>query len=188
MTRRWLVTVSILLGVCFVLSLILFPLLSHDNRTLDALGAVDGLLEDRPAPPFSLPTLSGEVVSLGAYRGEVVYLNFWAEYCATCRTELPSLQAFAHQLADSVAVVTVAIDDDPAVPRDYLSRAFPDGASFDMLADPGGETARVYGTVAVPETYVITPNGTILARLVGPQDFLSTEHLELAHAVTAGVR
>ena len=185
MTRRKLFTILILLGICFVVSLSVFPLLPRDERTLNAVGAVDGLLENRPAPDFSLRTFAGETVRLADYQGELIYLNFWAEFCDTCRTEMPSLQAFAQEFSHSVSVVTIAIDDNSTLAQEYLARAFPNGHNFDVLLDPGGVTARWYGTVAVPETYVITTEGAILARLVGPQDFLSAEHFELARAVSA---
>ena len=41
------------------------------------------------APSFELPSLSGGTVDLKNYRGKVVFINFWATWCATCKVEMP---------------------------------------------------------------------------------------------------
>ena len=47
----------------------------------------------KPAPPFSLKDMAGRPVSLSAYRGKVVLLNFWYSACFPCRQETPDLIA-----------------------------------------------------------------------------------------------
>jgi peroxiredoxin len=69
--------------------------------------------EARPkAPDFSLRTVSGERLKLSDYQGKVVVLNFWATWCAPCKSELTVLQTFLDKhAAEGLAVVSVNIDD-----------------------------------------------------------------------------
>ena len=46
-----------------------------------------------PAPAFRLLDLEGKAHSLGAYKGKVVFLNFWATWCGPCKVEMPAMEA-----------------------------------------------------------------------------------------------
>lgn len=183
MNEKWFRGVLGVTALAFVASLVAYPIVTHDQKLANAVGRVGAVLEARPAPHFDLLGLQGQQAALSDYRGEVVYLNFWGEYCVTCRAEMPSLQAFATEHAQDVTVLTVSLDDDPNLTRAYLDETFPNGAAFDTLMDPGGSIAGTYGTTAVPETYVINRDGVIVAWLIGEQDFTSAAHQDLLDVV-----
>ncbi|WP_447973844.1 peroxiredoxin family protein [Nitrospira sp. Kam-Ns4a] len=62
--------------------------------------------EDRPlAPTFTLPDLQGQPVSLAAYRGKLVLINFWATWCRECIWEMPELETLARALNPQELVV-----------------------------------------------------------------------------------
>ena len=73
----------------------------------------------RPAPPFSLKDMAGRPVSLAAYRGKVVLLNFWYSACFPCRQETPDLIALYKAHKDRGLVIlgintdTILMPDDP---------------------------------------------------------------------------
>lgn len=185
MSRSRLAIFALTLGG-FAASLAALPVHPRDPSTLDALGAVSAVLENRHAPDLQFVRPDGTVQRLTDFRGEVVYLNIWARFCDTCRAEMPSLVNFAREYADRLSVVTVAIDEDPSAATSYLAQAFPEGTDFHVLLDPGGSAAANLGTLAVPETYVIQRDGTVLARLVGGQEFGSPAHRALAELVLHG--
>ena len=70
--------------------------------------------EGEPAPSFSAKSLAGDgMVSLDAYRGKVVYLDFWASWCAPCQAALPALEKLRKEFpADQFQVVAVNVDTD----------------------------------------------------------------------------
>ena len=55
------------------------------------VGQMSSPLVGKPAPNFTLTTLSGKKVSLADYKGKAVQLNFWATWCGPCKIETPWL-------------------------------------------------------------------------------------------------
>ncbi len=126
---------------------------------------------DAPAPGFSLPTLEGGSLSLGALRGRVVFVNFWGTWCAPCRDEAPSLQRLYDLLHDDgFELVGVSID---AAGAEEKILAFREefGLTFPILVDPGKEAYRAYGATGVPETFLIDSAGRLAERFVGPRNW-----------------
>jgi thiol-disulfide isomerase/thioredoxin len=128
----------------------------------------------RPAAPdISGTTLAGQHLSLSAYRGSVIVLNFWGSWCAPCRAEAPDLTALATTYAPrGVRFLGVDIRDDP-VSADAFVKAF--GIPYPSLNDPSDELALAFrGTVppaGIPTTLVIDKSGRIAARIVGSVSF-----------------
>jgi thiol-disulfide isomerase/thioredoxin len=173
------------LGLGFALTL---PVEPYDSETMSLLNAAGAAVEARTAPDVELTGADGSRLRLSDLRGDVVYLNFWGVFCDTCKAELPSLKRFADEYGDRVRILTVAVDDDPSLPFQFLSQQYPGGVAFTVLNDPGSPLAGRFGTVAVPETYIINPEGEIMARLIGQVDFTSPEQQRLADHLIATAR
>ena len=119
----------------------------------------------KPAPPISGLTLGGDFFDLDDHRGRWVVVNFFATWCAGCIIEHPELVAFSerHAAGDAI-VVTVAFDDSPEAVRGFFERA---GGNWPVLAGDVGSVPVDYGVTAVPETYLVSPTGYVLDKLVG---------------------
>ncbi|MDU6670302.1 MAG: TlpA disulfide reductase family protein, partial [Bradyrhizobium sp.] len=132
-------------------------------------------------PSLRLFGLRGRPINLADLRGKPILLNFWASWCAACRTELPVLDRL-HQRGD-VEVVTVALDRGG---REVVSR-FVDGLKLKGLPiylDPNGYVASldrdnprnapflVYG---MPITYLVARSGRIVGYMPGAADWLAPE-------------
>jgi cytochrome c biogenesis protein CcmG/thiol:disulfide interchange protein DsbE len=116
----------------------------------------------RPAAPdVALPRLDGSGTrSLADYRGRVVFLNFWASWCDPCRAESPVLESFQKQLGDRGTVLGVTYKD--YAPKSIrFARQY--GLTYPSLRDDKLQLAPKYGTVALPETFVIDRQGGIVA-------------------------
>jgi len=124
----------------------------------------------KPAPQFRLND-GQQSVDLGALRGHVVLLNFWATWCGPCVEELPALEKMQSDLPQ-VHVVTISTDEDDATYRDFMVRH-----RVSLLSVREGNTAAnaLYGTFRYPETYVIDQNGIIRRKFIGPQEWANPE-------------
>jgi thiol-disulfide isomerase/thioredoxin len=124
----------------------------------------------KPAPVFAISD-GVQSVDLAKLRGKVVVLNLWASWCPPCVEELPSLLAMQHQLP-GIAVVAVSIDQDDAVYRNFLLKHHVDLVT---VRDESQRINALYGTVQIPETYVIDRQGILRRKFVSSQDWTSPE-------------
>ena len=124
-------------------------------------------------PDFSLRRDDGQAVALQDYRGKVVVLNFWASWCGPCVDELPSLMHFSERYKDKgVQVIGVSLDEDPDAYAEFL---VVHQINFLTLRDPSHRVAESYGTFKLPETYIISGQGTLLNKIVGAADWSSQQ-------------
>jgi peroxiredoxin len=125
-----------------------------------------------PAPSFSLPTLSGDRMSLSIYCGETLskpffnkvrhtmILSFWATYCKPCQKEIPELITFADKhKTDNVVVLCVSIDKEGGtVVEPFVKEK---NYTVQVLLDPYTKTAERYGVKSLPALFVIDTMGVI---------------------------
>jgi cytochrome c biogenesis protein CcmG/thiol:disulfide interchange protein DsbE len=106
-------------------------------------------------------------------------LNFWASWCRPCREEHPALLAAWDRYRErGVVIVGVDFED---TERAALAYAEEMGGDWPLVTDPGSRTAIDYGVFGVPETFVIAPDGTIVAKTVGAVTYEWLEdHVEAA--------
>jgi len=130
--------------------------------------------DSRPlAPEVSGTTVTGEHLSLAAYRGDVVVLNFWGSWCEPCRAEAPALGTLARQLyGRGVRFVGIDIRDEPDSALAFMQTF---GVDYPSISDPNDFIAlQFHNTVppaAIPSTIVIARSGRIAARVVGPVSY-----------------
>ncbi len=141
-------------------------------------GREDKLLIDRAlasgqsvtAPPFSLPVLfaadgvgpEGANVSLADLRGRTVVLNLWASWCGPCRDEAPILERISQKYRDrDVVVLGVNVRDSSRDARAFIADL---KTTFPSVRDGSDGTKSAYETRALPETFIIDPDGQIRSR------------------------
>ena len=157
--RRWrLVVLAAVPILAFVL--LLASGIGNDPRDLPSE------LVERQAPSFSLPALTSDgTISSDDLGGQVVVLNFWASWCVPCREEHGALAAtWARYRERGVVVLGVNVEDARRDALDYVAEV---GGDWPLVTDPGSRTSIAYGRFGVPETFVIAPDGTIVAKTVG---------------------
>ncbi len=131
------------------------------------VGAGDGgIAAGEPVPSMTLPTLPpGGEGSLDDYRGEWVLLNVWASWCLPCREESPALDRFERENRDRITVLGIdtrdLTDDALAFMREY-------DITYDQLRDASGKYANDLRTTGVPESFLIDPQGNLVAHFAGP--------------------
>lgn len=138
------------------------------------------------APGFSLPDVQGRSINLDAFRNRYVLLNFWATWCAPCVREMPSLQRLENMLgAEVLSVVAVSVDRSgrEASVKGFVSDRQID---FDVLLDSKGQVQRIYGARELPSTFLIDPQGRIVAAAKGERDWSSKPAMSYFSKVIAG--
>jgi thiol-disulfide isomerase/thioredoxin len=113
-------------------------------------------------------------VDLAKLRGHIVLLNFWATWCVPCIEETPSLKRLQADMPQ-VTIVGVSSDEDAAAYRQFLTV---NHINFLTVRDPSGRVPGLYGTVKLPETYVIDRRGVLRRKFVSAQDWTSPEILD----------
>lgn len=129
-------------------------------------------------PDLMLQGLDGRSASLHDYAGRVVLLNFWATWCAPCRSEMDSLQQLSQRMPEmQLAVLGVAVDEDANLVREHVRRG---GWQFARFVDPDQVLTRSRLAVdALPRTYVIGRDGRIELAVSGARDWSAAEVIEL---------
>ncbi len=130
--------------------------------------SVQSPLVGRRVPAVSGPTLNGSRYALARPPGRYVVINFFASWCEPCRSEGPQLVKFAFQQQQQpggASMVSVVFDDTTSSARNYQATL---GANWPTLTDPGGSIALAFGVRAPPSTFIIAPDGRIVAYLVAP--------------------
>jgi cytochrome c biogenesis protein CcmG, thiol:disulfide interchange protein DsbE len=125
---------------------------------------------DKPAPQFVMGD-GIRTVDLSKLRGRVVVLNLWATWCAPCIEELPSLLALQKQMPE-LAIVAVSMDQDPDVYKHFLVEHHVDVLT---VRDEDQKVNALYGTVQIPETYIIDKQGVLRRKFIGAQVWTSPE-------------
>lgn len=112
------------------------------------------------APAFSAPLLDGKGnLSLGQYRGKVVYLDFWASWCAPCLTSIPLLEELRSEFpGDDFQVLAVNVDEDPDKARRFLSRV---SVQYPSATDPAGRIPEIFGIETMPTSFIIDRQGVV---------------------------
>jgi cytochrome c biogenesis protein CcmG/thiol:disulfide interchange protein DsbE len=140
--------------------------------------AIPSPLIGKPAALFTLTTFAGQPISLGALRGRVVVLNFWASWCyPACYDEAPVLARAWERFKDKgVVMIGVNIQDKEEPAKKFLAQF---GHTFPNAPDPGGRVSVDYGVYGVPETFFIDKAGRIRFKQVGAvTDELMRQRLE----------
>lgn len=119
------------------------------------------------APDFTLPTLTGKMVSLSDYSGKPVLINFWATWCVPCRIEMPIIQRVYEKRDGSFVVLAVNLEETHAVIQPFVDEL---GLTFPILMDSDGLVTWQYRVLGLPTSVFVTPAGTIYREYLGPME------------------
>jgi len=152
---------------CALAGLLYAGLRSGDPHTLPSV------LIGKPVPQFTLPAVDGLVEkgepvpgfeSADLRTGKVSIVNVWASWCVPCHQEHPYLTALAQR--SGAPLFGLNNKDDAAAARRFLGRY---GNPYAAVgADGAGRVAIDWGVYGVPETFIVSGDGTILHKHVGP--------------------
>jgi len=127
------------------------------------------------APDFTLPIVgpggeTGQTLTLSAFKGKVVLLEFMEPWCPHCQSEAPVLaQLYAQYGKQNVVFVSVAGPWNGATASDAASFITQYGSSWTYVYDSSGTIFSEYGVNSTPTFYIIAPNGSVSTTFIGDQ-------------------
>jgi thiol-disulfide isomerase/thioredoxin len=112
------------------------------------------------APGFKLAKLDGSgELKLGDLRGKVVFVDFWASWCAPCQKSMPLFDALAKEFpADRFQLIGVNVDKDVGAAKKALAKR---PVSYAIVSDPSGSLPGRYGVETMPMAYLIDGDGAV---------------------------
>ncbi|THV22195.1 DsbE family thiol:disulfide interchange protein [Peteryoungia ipomoeae] len=137
------------------------------------------------APALQLPALEGAnrpALTLDAIKGKLTLVNVFASWCVPCRQEHPVLLELSKDPRITVVGINYKDRNDNALR--FLGELGNPYAAIGV--DPNGKAAIDWGVYGIPESYLVSPDGTILYKKVGPFD-PSTFRTELMPAIEAAL-
>ncbi len=122
------------------------------------------------APEISLPNPSGEIVTLSSLKGNYVLIDFWAAWCRPCRAENPNVvKLYKEYEGKNFEILGVSLD---RTKEAWVQAIEQDGLIWKHVSDLqyfNSAAAETYQINAIPATYLIDPEGKIIAKnLRGP--------------------
>jgi len=128
------------------------------------------------APNFTITTDSGRTVTVHDFGGKLLLLNFWATWCPPCVEEAPGLSEMARQLGPKgLVILGISEDKDENAYRQFLAR---NPAAFPTARNPDADIKRSYGTIQIPESYLIDRNGKVLEKYISVQPWASEQMIQ----------
>jgi cytochrome c biogenesis protein CcmG, thiol:disulfide interchange protein DsbE len=122
----------------------------------------------KPAPTFTLQSLAdpGQQVSLAAYQGRPVILNFFASWCTPCKKETPLLANYYKASKGKVAIIGVDADDSATAARRFLAA---NAVAYPVGFETTPALANAYGVseIGIPETFFLDARHRIVKRVLG---------------------
>lgn len=139
--------------VCAALLALGFAVPAHAETAKQGLAVGDS------APALSAPQQDGATFALESLRGRVVYVDFFASWCAPCAEALPALEALYRKHGDNgLTVVAVNVDTERAAALKMLRRI---PVSYPVVFDPAGVWPETFGLRGMPSGYLLDRDGVV---------------------------
>lgn len=120
------------------------------------------------APPLALPAANGEQVALERLRGKLVYVDFWASWCAPCKRSFPWMAEMQRRYGERGFVVVAVNVDKQRTDAERFLKATP--AGFTVVFDDSGRTPQAWEVKGMPSSYLVDPSGKVLLAESGFRD------------------
>ena len=132
------------------LSLVLVLMLSANAHALTV---------GEKAPDFTLKSMAGKNLNLVEQRGNIILINFWASWCAPCRTEMPELQALQEKYQDlGFSVWAINVEQENQAGRKFLADLT---LTFPIFFDAKNTLSATYKVAAMPTSIIVDRNGIV---------------------------
>ena len=138
----------------------------------DLSEAESGEVPVLPAPDFTLTDQFGNSHTLSDYKGQTVFLNFWATWCGPCKMEMPDIQALYEEWGENTGDLAVLGVAGPGIGQegsagDITAFLEENGYTYPVVMDETGSLFYQYGISAYPTTFMIDAEGNVFGYVQG---------------------
>ncbi len=136
----------------------------------------------KPVPDLAFTDADDKPLTLGAYKGKAVLLNFWATWCAPCVKEMPSLDKLQAEMGSDKFVVLPLSLDGPT--RSKVKPFYDDKklAHLGVYFDKSRKLMQALDVGILPTSILIDPQGRLVGRLEGEAEWDTPEAIALMKA------
>ena len=144
---------------------------------LSALSGGLKAVQGRATPGLAFSLASGQTLEMGALKGKVVLVNFWATWCPPCRREMPSMDRLDKmETGRPFTIVAVNVKEEDDLVERFLDE-MPLG--FPVALDPEGKLAAAWKAFVYPTSYLVDKAGRIRFSLNGTLEWDEPEVVDL---------
>jgi len=122
----------------------------------------------KAAPDFTYQRLGGSLQELSRFRGRVVLVRFWADWCRVCIREMPAIEKYYKDAKEKGLVVLAINVRQSRTEVEAFARNF--GLSFPIGLDEDGKITKSYGVKGIPSSFLIDRGGILRKVYYGPID------------------
>jgi peroxiredoxin len=164
MTRKWILAVAASLGLALATAPVWLNRGSAREAAADATAAAPSFCDAqaKPAPlDVTLKDMNGKDIRLADYKGQVIFLNFWATWCGPCKVEIPHFVELQEKYRDrGVIFLGLSVDDPVEKLRPFAEQY---KMNYPVLIGLDREDVQdaFGGLLGVPVTFIIDRSGTI---------------------------
>jgi cytochrome c biogenesis protein CcmG/thiol:disulfide interchange protein DsbE len=135
------------------------------------------------APDFALDDLAGKQVTLKEQRGKVVFLNFWATWCAPCIQEMPTMEKLHQDFGkDGLVILAINFQEPPNQVKEFFREH---NFIFTALLDRDGKVFELYQAWGLPMSTIVNKRGELVGKVAGYRDWHGEEARQLFQQLLA---
>jgi thiol-disulfide isomerase/thioredoxin len=141
------------------------------------IGASEGMV----GAGFQLKGLNGKTVAFESLKGKVVFMNIWATWCPPCIAEMPNIQSLYEKVgSDKIAFVMLSVDEAGMEKvKKFIDKK---GYTFPVYM-PASQFPQEFYSNAIPTTFIISPEGKIVAKQEGMAEYDTQEVREFLQSM-----
>lgn len=143
--------------------------------------ATSAVAEGMAGAGFQLTGLDGKTIPFESLKGKVVFMNIWATWCPPCIAEMPNIQSLYEKVgSDDIAFVMLSVDEGGMEKvRKFIDKK---GYTFPVYM-PASQFPQEFYSNAIPTTFIISPEGKIVAKQEGMAEYDTPEVREFLQSM-----